>query len=161
MSPGDVMKLILFHLVCALITNVSVANGQDHGADYRGKNLVIKNLVRNAIGKSVMVNFKTHETITGILIHANENEFIIEKDGDEERFQTETIRSFTIRPGISEGLFVFLTSVFSSGFGAGATTLSFDKVSSNVLLGVAVVFGFFGGWLGYESFFQEDEIVLP
>ena len=148
-------------LVCAVFTISGVVNAQERAATQAGTNMRIQKLVRDVLGKTVTLNFKASEPRAGTLVRANGTEFVLEIDGAEEKFPTQTIRSLTLKPGFAEGILVVVSSALVAGFGLGAATLAFDEVSSRAQTVVAIVFGIFGGWLGYESFFQEVEVELP
>lgn len=155
------MRIMLITITCAaiMISSAQIARGQE--LSQAGKNIRIQKLVRDVLGKNVTLNFKDDTRRNGKLTRANGSEFVLETDTAEEKFATFDIRSVTISPGISEGMLVLLSGVLVAGFGIGVATLSFEGISSAVQTAVAVVFGIFGGWLGYESFFQDSEIVLP
>lgn len=156
-----VMRVVSVIFLCVTLTvsSVAIAWGQD--VSQSGRNMRIQNLVRDVLGKTVTINFKETTPQSGTLVRANGTEFVLEMDGTEEKYPTSSIRSITIGPGIPEGLLVTLSSVLLAGFGLGVATLSFEGVSSGVQTAVAAVFGLFGGWIGYESFFQPTEIRLP
>lgn len=156
-----IMRVVSVIFLCAALTvsSVEIARGQE--VSQSGKNMRIQKLVRDALRKTVTINFKETTPRQGTLARANGTEFVLETDGTEEKYPTSAIRSITIGPGIPEGLLVTLSSILLAGFGLGVATLSFEGVSSGVQTAVAVVFGLFGGWIGYESFFQPTEIVLP
>jgi len=148
-------------VVCVVFAISGLVDAQEQTATQAGKNMRIQKLVRDVLGKTVTINFKEAGPRKGKLARANGTEFVLERDGAEEKYPTSDIRSITIGPGIPEGLLVTLSSVLLAGFGLGAATLSFEEISSGVQTAVAVVFGLFGGWVGYESFFQPTEIELP
>ena len=148
-------------VVCAVFTISGVADAQEQTAAKAGRNMRIQKLVRDVLGKTVTINFKEGTPRKGSLTRANGTEFVLETNGTEEKYPTLAIRSLTIGPGIPEGLLVTISGALLAGFGLGVATLSFEGVSSGVQTAVAVVFGLFGGWIGYESFFQPTEIELP
>jgi hypothetical protein len=155
------MRTLSLLVVCAVFTISGVVNAQEQTATQAGKNMRIQKLVRDVLGKTVTINFKETTPRKGSLVRASGTEFVLETDGTEEKYPTSAIRSITIGPGIPEGLLVTLSSVLLAGFGLGVATLSFEGVSSGVQTAVAAVFGLFGGWIGYESFFQSVELELP
>lgn len=156
-----IMRILLVIIVCAALSPPGDLNAQEQNASQLGRNMRIQKIVRDVLGKTVTLNFKEKTSRTGTLVKADAAEFVLESDGTEEKYPTSAIRSLTIGPGVSEGILVVLSSVLVAGFGLGVATLSFEGVSSNIQTAVAVVFGLFGGWIGYESFFQLTEIVLP
>ncbi|MDP1675255.1 MAG: hypothetical protein Q8L88_00195 [Bacteroidota bacterium] len=155
------MKTLSILALCIIFIGSSVMNAQEHAATQAGKNLRIQKLVRDVLGKTVTLNFKDGEPKTGTLIRANGIQFTLEIDDKEEIFQTETIRSYTLKAGLGEGILVFLSAGFVAGFGVGAAALSFEGMTSTSLSAIGVVFGIIGGWLGYESFFQDVEVEIP
>jgi hypothetical protein len=155
------MKKLTILLLCMIVVDTNMLNAQDRFATEAGKNLRIQKLVRDVLGKRVTLNFKGNEQKTGTLIRANGIQFTLEIDDKEEMFPTETIRSYSLKPGIGEGILVVLSGSFVAGFGMGAAALSFDGISSTALGAVGFVFGIIGGWLGHESFYQDVEVELP
>jgi hypothetical protein len=155
------MRILLAIIICAALAPPGKLNAQEQIPSQFGRNMRIQKLVRDVIGKTVTLNFKEKSARTGTLVKADETEFVLETDGTKEKYPTSAIRSLTIGPGVPEGILVLLSGVLVSGFGLGVATLSFDGVSSSIQTAVAVVFGLFGGWLGYEGFFQSVEIELP
>jgi hypothetical protein len=152
--------LSLFVVFLAFILP-GVMNAQEHSATQLGKNIRIQKIVHDFLGKTVTLNFRASAPRAGTLVRANASEFVLEIEGAEEKYPTQTIRSLTLSPGIAEGILVVVSSALVAGFGLGAATLVFDGATSGAQAVVAIVFGIFGGWLGYESFFQEVEIELP
>jgi hypothetical protein len=155
------MRTLSLFVACVAFILPGVVNAQDQGVTQVGKNLRIQKIVHDVVGKTVRLNFKEGTPREGTLTRANGTEFVLETNGTEEKYPTSAIRSLTIGPGVPDGILVVLSSVLVAGFGLGVVTLSFEGVSSSIQTAVAVVFGIFGGWLGYESFFQEVEIELP
>lgn len=155
------MRTVSIIIVCVALALSSIAMAQEHGVTESGKNMRIQKIVHDVIGKTVRLNFKEGTPREGTLTRANGSEFVLGTDGTEEKYPTSAIRSLTIGPGVPEGILVVLSSVLVAGFGLGVATLTFDGLSSGMQTAVAIVFGIFGGWLGYESFFQEVEIELP
>ncbi len=134
---------------------------QEHSAVSSGTKLKIQRLVRDLLGSAVTLNFKDSGTKTGNLVRANGDQFVLEIDGNEEHFETALIHSLTKKAGLSEGILMVASAAVVGGFGLGATALLFEGSSPASLTAVAVVFAVFGGWLGFESFFQDVEVVLP
>jgi len=155
------MRVVPVIFLCAVLTVMSVSKARGQDLSQSGRNMRIQKLVRDVLGKTVTLNFKASEPRAGTLVRANGTEFVLEIDGAEEKFPTQTIRSLTLKPGFAEGILVVVSSALVAGFGLGAATLAIDEVSSRAQTVVAIVFGIFGGWLGYESFFQEVEIEFP
>jgi hypothetical protein len=155
------MRTVFFFILSISIAQSCELNAQEHTATLMGKNLRIQKLVRDVLGRTITLNFKGGETKTGELVRANGIEFTLEVQGTEEIFQTGSIRSFTKKAGLSEGVLVLLSAGVAGGFGLGSTALLFNGASSETLTVAAVLFGLLGGWLGYDSFFQDVEIELP
>lgn len=155
------MRILLAIIVCVTFSPSDGLNAQGQNSSQFGRNMRIQKLVRDVLSKTVTLNFKESSPRTGILVKADAIEFVLESDSTEEKYPTSGIRSITIGPGVSEGLLVALAGVLCAGFGIGAATLSFDGMSSGAQTAVAAVFGLFGGWIGYGSFFQVTELQLP
>ena len=155
------MRTLYLFTLCVIFSVSGIVNAQEHTSTLTGKNLRIQKLVRDVLGKKITLNFKANEPKAGTLVRANGIEFILEINGEEEIFLTETIHSYTLKAGFGQGILVFLSGGFVAGFGVGAAALSFNGMSSTSLYGIGVVFGIVGGWLGYESFFQDVEVELP
>ncbi len=155
------MRALSIILVCVALTLSSIAVAQELGVTESQKNLRIQKIVHDVFGKTVKLNFKEGMPRKGILTRANASEFVLEIDGAEEKYPTQTIRSLTLSPGISEGILVVVSGALIAGFGLGTTMLLFDGATSGSQAVVAIVFGIFGGWLGYETFFQEVVLELP
>jgi hypothetical protein len=155
------MRTLSLFVACLAFILPGVMKAQDRSATQLGKNIRIQKIVHDVIGKTVRLNFKEGTPREGTLTRANGGEFVLEIEGVEEKYPTQTIRSLTLSPGIAEGILVVVSSALVAGFGLGAVTLAFDGATSGAQAVVAIVFGIFGGWLGYESFFQEVEIELP
>lgn len=135
--------------------------GQGQVLTPEGKNLKVRRLVRDVLGKTISLNFFSQESISGILISANGTEFVMEVQGVERTYPTQSIRSYTIKAGIGEGVLVLISGCFAAGLGAGAAALSIDGISASAVGGVGFTFGLLGLWLGVESFFQDVEVELP
>lgn len=155
------MRFILFLVVCAALSPLGDLNAQEENPSQAGRNMRIQKIVRDILGTTVTLNFRETSPRTGRLVRADATEFVLESDGVAEKYRTITIRSISIGPGISEGLLVVVASVLCGGFGLGVATLSFNETSSGVQSAVALVFGLFGGWIGYENFFQTTELIMP
>lgn len=155
------MMTIILVLSSMVSINSNIGNAQEKSIPSTGNDLRIKKLVRDVIGKTITLNFRSQEHATGTLISADGFEFVVETDGIQENYKTQTIRSFTMEAGIGEGILVVVSACFAAGLGAGAAALSVTGISSGAVGGVGLIFGFLGGWLGYESFFQDVEIDLP
>jgi hypothetical protein len=156
-----IMRTVSIIIVCIALTLSCIAMAQERGVTESRNNMRIQKIVHDVIGKTVTLNFKEGALREGTLTRADGSEFVLETDGAEEKYPTSAIRSLTIGPGVPEGILVVVSSVLVAGFGLGVATLSFEGVSSGVQTAVAAVFGLFGGWIGYESFFQPTEIELP
>jgi len=155
------MKRTVFIIAYFLSILCSVYGAQVFTTGDRGKDMRIQKLVRDVVGTTITLNFKEHEPVTGTLIRADGTEFIMEVDGATESFPTETIRSYTIKASIAEGFLVLASAGVVGGFGAGASALLFKGLPFSTFRFVAVVFAILGGWIGYDSFFQDIEIALP
>ena len=155
------MKTVFLCILSIFCIASGLVVAQEHSGSSIGNNLRIQKLVRDVIGRTIVLNFKGEGPKTGTLIRANGNEFVLEVEGDEEIFQTQTIHSYTIKAGIAEGILMVISGCFGAGLGAGAAALSVNGISAAAVGGVGFVFGILGGWLGYESFFQDVEVELP
>ena len=155
------MRTVFLYIFCAAVALSGELNAQEQTGTLMGKNLRIQKLVRDVLERTITLNFKSGEKKTGSLVRANGIEFTLEIQGTEEIFQTSSIRSFTKKAGLSEGVLVILSAGVVGGFGLGSAALLFNGASSGTLSAAAVVFGLLGGWLGYDSFFQDVEIDLP
>ena len=121
----------------------------------------IQRMVHDLVGKKVTLNLKEGEARTGTLVGCNGREFLIDIGELLETHSAPTVRSIILKPGVSEGLLVALSGLLLGGFGLGVSTLSFENASSAVHWASAAVLALVGGWIGYDTFYQETEIILP
>ena len=121
----------------------------------------VQRMVHELVGKKITMNFKEGEARTGTLVRCTGREFVIDIGGEQETYPARTLRSIILKPGVSEGLLVAVSGLLLGGFGLGVSTLSFENASSAVHWASAAVLALVGGWIGYDTFYQETEIVLP
>ena len=121
----------------------------------------IQRMVHELVGKKITLNLKEGAARTGMLIRCNGREFVIDIEGGEEIHPAPTVRSIILKPGISEGLLVALSGLLLGGFGLGVSTLSFEEAPAAVHWVTAALLALVGGWVGYDTFYQETEIILP
>lgn len=155
------MRSAIIIILNIALTFTGAATSQEQMPSESAKNMRIQKAVHDLIGKTVTLNFKESGSRSGLLVRAAAGEFVLDVDGTEEQYPASGVRSLTIRPGISEGVLVVLSSIIVGGFGLGVAELSFNGGSKSIETGVGAVFALIGAWIGYESFFQDIEIELP
>ena len=155
------MRTALFIMLNIALTLCGMGMTQEQRLSESARNMRIQKAVHDLIGKNVTLNFKESESRSGLLVRTAAGELVLDVDGTHEQYPASRVRSLTIRPGVSEGLLVVLSSILVGGFGLGVAELSFEGGSRGIEAGVGAVFALIGGWIGYESFFQDIEIELP
>ena len=156
------MRLYHRASIFLLVTTVSIALTPIYSQDSERsvRNIRVKKLSQNWKDKTITLIMIDDEEVTGKLIKADFSNFQIEDDETERIIPISQVQAVKLSPGATEFALTCITGGLGYGLFWGFISLSAPETKQETqiitgLLGMGI-----GSWLGFNTFYREDVIVL-
>ena len=145
-----------------LVTTVSIALTPIYSQDSERsvRNIRVKKLSQNWKGKTITLIMIDDEEVTGKLIKADFSNFQIEDDETERIIPISQVQAVKLSPGAAEFALTCITGGLGYGLFWGFISLSAPETKQETQIMTGLLGMGIGSWLGFNTFYREDVIVL-